>query len=87
MATQKPIISVVFDEKMLKRIEDFQFTNRLGSRSKAVNELVKMALDDWETMQPVVEDAGFDPVEEMEQLKLMLDEMHQKMIKHRERKE
>ena len=51
MPTKKPIISVVLDEEMLKRVDDYRFDNRISSRSKALNELIKkgiVALDEDE---------------------------------------
>jgi metal-responsive CopG/Arc/MetJ family transcriptional regulator len=44
MPTQKPIISIVLDEETLKRVEDFQFNNRIPSRSKALNEIIKLGI-------------------------------------------
>ena len=44
MPTKKPIISVVLDEEMLKQVDDFQFGNRIQSRSKALNELIRMGI-------------------------------------------
>lgn len=45
MATQKPTISVILDEKTLKQIEDFQFNNRIQSRSKALNEIIRLGIE------------------------------------------
>lgn len=45
MPTQKPIISIVLDEKMLKLVEDFQYSNRIPSRSKALNEIIKLGME------------------------------------------
>lgn len=45
MPTQKPIISVVLDEKTLKKVEDFQFENRIPSRSKALNEIIRIGME------------------------------------------
>jgi len=48
MPTKKPIISVVLDDETLKRVEDFQFENRIPSRSKALNELIKIGIKQME---------------------------------------
>jgi metal-responsive CopG/Arc/MetJ family transcriptional regulator len=45
MPTQKPIISIVLDEQTLKLVEDFQFNNRIPSRSKALNEIIKLGIE------------------------------------------
>ncbi|CDQ22616.1 ribbon-helix-helix domain-containing protein [Halobacillus karajensis] len=44
MPTKKPIISVVLDEEMLEKVDDYRFENRIGSRSKALNELIKKGI-------------------------------------------
>lgn len=44
MATKKPIISIVLDEETLKKVEDYQFENRITSRSKALNEIIKKGI-------------------------------------------
>lgn len=48
MPTKKPIISIVLDDETLKKIEDFQFENRIQSRSKALNELIKLGIKEME---------------------------------------
>lgn len=48
MPTKKPIISVVLDEETLQKVEDFQFKNRIPSRSKALNELIKIGIEQLE---------------------------------------
>lgn len=45
MPTKKPIISVILDEEMLKKVEDFQYENRIPSRSKALNEIIKLGME------------------------------------------
>lgn len=45
MPTQKPIISIVLDEETLKKVEDFQFENRIPSRSKALNEIIRLGME------------------------------------------
>jgi hypothetical protein len=45
MPTKKPIISVVLDEETLKKVEDFQFDNRIQSRSKALNEIIRLGIE------------------------------------------
>lgn len=45
MPTKKPIISIVLDEETLKQVEDFQYDNRIPSRSKALNEIIRLGIE------------------------------------------
>jgi metal-responsive CopG/Arc/MetJ family transcriptional regulator len=45
MPTKKPIISIVLDEETLKKVEDFQYNNRIPSRSKALNEIIRLGIE------------------------------------------
>ena len=45
MATNKPIISIVIDDETLRRIENYQFKNRINSRSRAINDLILKGLE------------------------------------------
>lgn len=49
--TQKPIISIVLDEETLKKVEDFQFSNRIPSRSKALNEIIRIGIEQMKKAQ------------------------------------
>ena len=44
-AEARQYINVLFDQEMLKRIDDFRFANRLPSRTEAIRELVRVGLD------------------------------------------
>lgn len=44
MPTKKPRFTVIVDEEMLKRIDDFRFKNRFPSRSAATLELIRLGL-------------------------------------------
>ena len=48
LPTKKPIISIVLDEETLSKVEDFQFDNRIPSRSKALNEIIKLGIEKLE---------------------------------------
>ena len=48
MTTKKPRILITFDEKLLKRVEDFRFENRIGARSEAIRRLIDEALKKYE---------------------------------------
>lgn len=48
MPTDKPRYTVIVDEEMLKRIDDFRFENRYPSRSAATTELIRLGLEEIE---------------------------------------
>jgi metal-responsive CopG/Arc/MetJ family transcriptional regulator len=41
----KQYVNVLFDEKLLSRVDDFRFKNRVASRTEAIRWLIKAALD------------------------------------------
>jgi metal-responsive CopG/Arc/MetJ family transcriptional regulator len=44
MPPDKHKILLTIDQDLLERIEDFRFTNRMSSRSKAIRSLIEEAL-------------------------------------------
>ena len=48
MPTEKPRYTVIVDEELLKRIDDFRFENRYKSRSAATLELIRLGLEKLE---------------------------------------
>ena len=44
MASQKPFLSFVIEEELLKTIDDFQFENRFKTRAAAIKWLLRWAL-------------------------------------------
>lgn len=51
MPTEKPRYTVIVDEELLKRIDDFRFENRYPSRSAATIELIRLGLESLECKQ------------------------------------
>ena len=51
MPTEKPRYTVIVDEELLKRIDDFRFENRYPSRSAATLELIRLGLEHLEQKQ------------------------------------
>lgn len=51
MPTQKPRYTVIVDEEMLKKIDDYRFENRFPSRSAATIELIKLGMERLEKEQ------------------------------------
>lgn len=52
MPTKKPIISVVLDDELLKKIEDYRFSNRISSRSKALKHIIELGVAELEQKNP-----------------------------------
>ena len=48
MPTSKPRFTIVIDEELLKKIDDFRFENRYSSRSAATLELIRVGLEELE---------------------------------------
>ena len=48
MPTEKPKILFVADEKLLQRIADYRFTERIESKSEAIRRLLEDALKRYE---------------------------------------
>lgn len=51
MPTEKPRYTVIVDEELLKRIDDFRFENRYASRSAATLELIRLGMEQLEKEQ------------------------------------
>ena len=45
MPTEKPRYTVIVDDELLKKIDDFRFENRYTSRSAATIDLIKLGLE------------------------------------------
>ena len=48
MPTEKPRYTVIVDDELLKRIDDFRFENRYSSRSAATLEVIRVGLEELE---------------------------------------
>jgi metal-responsive CopG/Arc/MetJ family transcriptional regulator len=48
MPTEKPKIIFVADDKLLERLDDFRFDNRINTRSEAIRRLLDEALKKYE---------------------------------------
>jgi metal-responsive CopG/Arc/MetJ family transcriptional regulator len=49
MSTEKPKIIFVADEKLIERLDDFRFGNRVNSRSEAIRILLEKGLTEYES--------------------------------------
>jgi len=45
MPTEKPRYTVIVDNELLKKIDDFRFENRYPSRSAATLELIRLGME------------------------------------------
>lgn len=45
MPTEKPRYTIIVDEDLLKKIDDFRFENRYPSRSAATLELIRLGME------------------------------------------
>ena len=48
MPTEKARFTVIVEDELLKKIDDYRFENRYGSRSSAAGELIKIAMQTLE---------------------------------------
>ena len=48
MPTKKPIITMVFNEQLLNRVEDYRYENRIPTRTEAIRQLLEKALKEYE---------------------------------------
>lgn len=53
MPTEKPRYTVIVDEELLERIDDFRFENRYASRSAATLELIRLGMESLEKEQSI----------------------------------
>lgn len=51
MPTEKPRYTVIVDEELLKKIDDFRFENRYPSRSAATLELIRLGMESLKRKQ------------------------------------
>lgn len=58
MPTRKPRYTVIVEEEMLKKIDDYRFENRFSSRSAATLELIRIGLERLETCRQEEEPEG-----------------------------
>jgi len=52
MPTEKPKIIFVADEKLLERLDDYRFENRIKTQSEAIRRLLDKALKQYEKSKP-----------------------------------
>jgi len=51
MPTEKPRYTIIVDDELLKKIDDFRFENRYPSRSSATLELIRIGMEALEKQQ------------------------------------
>ena len=45
MPTNKPFLGINIDAELLQRIDDFRFNNRISSRAKAVDKIIRAGMN------------------------------------------
>ena len=48
MPTEKPRFTIIADDEIFQKVDDFRFENRFQSRSAAVKELIRLGLEAFE---------------------------------------
>ncbi|MDO9528918.1 MAG: hypothetical protein Q7J27_07150 [Syntrophales bacterium] len=48
MATKKPIVTMVFDEELLRRVDDYRYGNRIPTRTEAIRQILEKGLKEIE---------------------------------------
>lgn len=56
----KPIVNITIDEELLKKIEDFKFSNRFPNRSQAFTNLIIAGFEHLEGQNKSVEYVSFE---------------------------
>jgi len=51
MPTEKPKILITLENKLLTRIDDFRFENRINTRSETIRRLIEESLDRYEKQE------------------------------------
>ena len=52
MPTEKPKVIFVADNDLLKRLDDFRYSNRIPTRSEAIRRLLEKGLQEYEKTPP-----------------------------------
>jgi len=71
MPTEKARFTVIVDDELLKKIDDFRFQNRYGSRSSSAVELIQIAMKELEKK---------DSSDELQKNKPALSEQEEKLL-------
>ena len=53
MPTEKPRFTITVTDEMLKEIDDFRYENRYPTRTKAVNELFRLGIEQLKKEKPL----------------------------------
>ena len=48
MPTKQPVITMIFSEKLLNRVEDYRYENRIPTRTEAIRQLLEKGLEQYE---------------------------------------
>jgi len=48
MPTKQPVVTMIFPEELLKRVEDYRYENRIPSRTEAIRQLLEKGLKQYD---------------------------------------
>ncbi|MBW1785584.1 MAG: hypothetical protein JRK53_03040 [Deltaproteobacteria bacterium] len=48
MPTKKPVITMIFPEDLLEKVEDYRYENRIPTRTEAIRQLIEKGLKGYE---------------------------------------
>ena len=70
MPTNKPRFSIAIDDDLLKAVDDYKFENRIKSQNQAINDLVRVGLDELRAQREyAIENASASVETEAEAMK------------------
>ena len=49
MPTKQPVVTMIFPEELLKKVEDYRYENRIPTRTEAIRQLIEKGLKQYET--------------------------------------
>jgi metal-responsive CopG/Arc/MetJ family transcriptional regulator len=48
MPTKQPVVTMIFPEELLERVEDYRYENRIPSRTEAIRQLLEKGLKQYD---------------------------------------
>jgi len=48
MPTKQPVVTMIFPEELLKKVEDYRYENRIPTRTEAIRQLIEKGLKQFD---------------------------------------
>jgi metal-responsive CopG/Arc/MetJ family transcriptional regulator len=48
MPTKNPVVTMIFTEELLKRVDDYRYDNRIPTRAEAIRKIIEKGLKELE---------------------------------------